>query len=72
MGVLGGIAMAAVRGSKIERVGTIFTLMTRAAPSILGGDVIAEFICLPVEIVTVMPVSVRRSYAIAGRRSGTS
>ena len=37
VGVLGGIAMAAVRGSKIERVGTIFTLMTRAAPSFWVG-----------------------------------
>ncbi|MCY3836120.1 MAG: ABC transporter permease [Anaerolineaceae bacterium] len=37
VGVLGGIAMAALRGSLIERVGTTFTLMTRAAPQFWVG-----------------------------------
>ena len=43
VGGLGGIAMAAVRGSKIERVGTIFTLMTRAAPSFWVGMLLLTF-----------------------------
>ncbi|MCY3573800.1 MAG: ABC transporter permease [Chloroflexi bacterium] len=37
VGVLGGIAYAALRGSRIERVGTTFTLMTRAAPQFWVG-----------------------------------
>ena len=43
VGVLGGIAMAAVRGSVIERVGTTFTLMTRAAPSFWVGMLLLTF-----------------------------
>lgn len=43
VGVLGGISMAALRGSLIERVGTTFTLMTRAAPSFWVGMLLLTF-----------------------------
>ncbi len=43
VGVLGGIAMAALRGSRIERVGTTFTLMTRAAPQFWVGMLLLTF-----------------------------
>ena len=43
VGVLGGIAMAALRGSLIERVGTTFTLITRAAPQFWVGMLLLTF-----------------------------
>ena len=43
VGVLGGIAMAALRGSLFERVGTTFTLMTRAAPTFWVGMLLLTF-----------------------------
>lgn len=43
VGVLGGIAMAALRGSLIERVGTTVTLMTRAAPQFWVGMLLLTF-----------------------------
>ena len=43
IGVLGGIAMAALRGSLLERLGTTVTLMTRAAPQFWVGMLLLTF-----------------------------
>jgi peptide/nickel transport system permease protein len=37
VGVIGGIFMAATRGSRLEKTGIVFTLMTRAAPEFWIG-----------------------------------
>jgi peptide/nickel transport system permease protein len=37
VGVIGGISMAAIRGSRIEKTSIVFTLMTRAAPEFWIG-----------------------------------
>ena len=50
--------MAALRGSRFERVGTVFTLMTRAAPHLLGRHAAADIFRLPVEAAAISLASV--------------